>query len=267
VLSAASGVLRIALEQGSLDAEVLPSRGAALHTQNAGESFVVEAHGTEVAVHGTRFRVTLSGERTEVAVSQGQVVVRPLGQQTGTTLDAGMRAEFSAGVVAPAVSPVPAAPASSGSAAAVSAQPRAALRPGRAAVSPGASSRSPAAASTPGVRAGATAAGSRHSPAAAPPSSPSVAPSAGAVESALRAITERVQDCFRRHTSGPSGLGIELSTELAFSVEPSGELLQADFDPPLAPAVEACVAAELEPLRLEPSPEGYRVEREIRLRR
>ena len=78
VLSA-SGVLRIALERGSLDAEVLPSRGAAAQTQYPAESFIVEAQGTEVAVHGTQFRVALSGERTRVTVSQGQVVVRPLG--------------------------------------------------------------------------------------------------------------------------------------------------------------------------------------------
>jgi hypothetical protein len=254
-LSAANGVLRIALEHGSLDAEVLPSHGAAAQTQNPAESFIVEAQGTEVAVHGTRFRVTLSGERTEVAVSQGQVVVRPLGQGAGTLLDAGMSAEFRAGVVAPAV---PAAPAtsSSGSAQAVSAQPRAALRPERAAP-----------ASTPGVSAAPTAGARRPPQLPAPSSSPAHTPSAAVVESALRAITERVQGCFRRHTSGPSELGIELSTDLGFSVEPSGELLQADFEPPLAPAVEACVAAELEQLRLAPSPEGYRVQREIRLSR
>jgi hypothetical protein len=259
VLSA-SGVLRIALERGSLDAEVLPSRGAAAQTQSPAASFIVEAQGIEVAVHGTRFRVTLSGERTEVAVSQGQVVVRPLGQQVGTTLAAGMSAEFRAGVVDPASSPVPATPTTSLPGSAPVPGPRPApLRPERAA---------PSAASAPAAVAEPRAAGaSRNQPAPAPSSSRSGAPSAVSVESALRAITERVQDCFRRHTSGPSELGLELSTELAVSVEPSGELLQADFEPPLAPAVEACVAAELEQLRLARSPEGYRVEREIRLRR
>jgi hypothetical protein len=230
-----SGVLRIALERGSLDAEVLPSPGALTQPQAPAESFIVEAQGTEVAVHGTRFRVTLTGERTRVAVRQGQVVVRPLGQHVGTTLAAGMSAEFRAGVVEPA-----------------------ALRPER----PASAASAPAGKAAPKV-----AASSRNSPAPAPSSSPSHAPSASSVESALRAITERVQDCFRRHTSGPSDLDLELATELTFSVEPNGELLQADFEPPLAPAVEACVAAELEQLRLAPSPEGYRVQREIRLHR
>jgi hypothetical protein len=107
----------------------------------------------------------------------------------------------------------------------------------------------------------------RSEPATAPLPSPSSEPPAALVEPALRAITERVQSCFRRHTPGPQDLGLELSTELVFWVEPSGELLQADFEPPLAPAVEACVATDLGQLRLAPSPEGYRVEREIRLRR
>lgn len=281
VLSAAHGVLRIALEQGSLDAEVLPSPGALTQPRDPAESFIVEARGTEIAVHGTRFVVTLSGQRTRVAVSQGQVVVRPLGQHLGTTLAAGMSAEFRAGVVEPAVPPVPPVPAepatsspSSAPSAAAASSPsgvpgaaapaRAVLRP----VRPLSAAAAPAGKAAPAREAAPQrAASGRHSPLPAPSSRQSQAPSAASVESALRAITERVQDCFRRHTSGPSELAIELATELAFSVEPSGELLQADFEPPLAPAVEACVAAELQPLRLAPSPEGYRVQREIRLHR
>jgi len=266
VLSAASGVLRVALERGSLDAEVVPSLGASAPGPSPAEAFIVEAQGTEVAVHGTRFRVTLSGDHTHVAVSQGQVVVRPLGQRAGTTLAAGMSAEFRAGVVEPPLLPAASASAAprtspSGRAAAGPAPERGSLQRGRAAL--------PAAPASGSGVAPASGAGAGSGSESAPPtaSSPSHAASAVAVEPALRAITERVQSCFRRHTPGPSELRIELSTELAFWVEPSGELLQADFEPPLAPAVEACVAAELGQLRLAPSPEGYRVEREIRLYR
>jgi len=265
VLSAAGGVLRVALEHGSLDAEVVPSGSGSAPGQSPAEAFIVEAQGTEVAVHGTRFRVTLSGDHTHVAVTQGQVVVRPLGQRAGTTLAAGMSAEFRAGVVEPPVLPAASASAaprtSPSGGAAAPAPPRGSLPLGRAAL--------PAAAASGSGAAPASVAGAGSGREAAPPTAPSSsgAASAAAVEPALRAITERVQSCFRRHTPGPSELGIELSTELAFWVEPSGELLQADFEPPLAPAVEACVAAELGQLRLAPSPDGYRVQREIRLRR
>jgi len=80
-------------------------------------------------------------------------------------------------------------------------------------------------------------------------------------------VTEQVQDCFRRELQGSSEVGIEVSTTLALGVEPDGTLLSADFEPPLAPAVERCVAAQLAHLRVSASPAGYRVERNIRLRR
>jgi hypothetical protein len=87
------------------------------------------------------------------------------------------------------------------------------------------------------------------------------------VERSLQAVIEQVQDCFRRELQGSSELGIEAATTLTLGVEPDGTLLSADFEPPLAPAVERCVAAQLAHLRLAESPEGYRVQRNIRLRR
>ena len=80
-------------------------------------------------------------------------------------------------------------------------------------------------------------------------------------------VVGHVQHCFREQLRGSSELGIEASTRLGLWVEPDGELLRADFDPPLAPAIESCVAAQLAHLRVAPSPAGFRVEREIQLRR
>lgn len=63
------GVVRVELERGSLVANVIPSPRK--------ETFVVEASGTRVAVHGTEFRVALVGERVDVSVKEGVVLVGP----------------------------------------------------------------------------------------------------------------------------------------------------------------------------------------------
>lgn len=63
------GIVRVELERGSLHAEVVPSPRK--------ETFVVEAAGTRVAVHGTAFRVALAGERVDVSVTEGVVLVGP----------------------------------------------------------------------------------------------------------------------------------------------------------------------------------------------
>jgi hypothetical protein len=264
--SNAGNVLRISLEQGSLDAEVQPSA--------APESFIVMAAGTEVAVHGTRFRVTLlDGEHVRVAVSQGVVQVRPVSagaaRASGTSLAAGAQADFWAGLSEPAAAATPAAPTA----------PAAPLAPERSRPEPELSA--PPAHAAPAPPAGKPAstpapAGAARHPAAqdralAPPVKPAPAAAGAAppasVQEALQAVTEQVQACFRRELQGSIEVGIEVSTTLALGVEPDGTLLSADFDPPLAPAVERCVAAQLAHLRVAASPDGYRVERNIRLRR
>jgi hypothetical protein len=265
LLSAAGGVLRVSLEQGSLAAEVEPS--------GQPESFVVQARGTEVAVHGTRFVVSVLEERVHVSVTRGQVQVRPvvLGRAvlptSGTLLGPGMQADFWAGATEPpapaaahadtpvlrAVPPLPIAPPAP--------PPARATRPG---VSPSAPApaKPNAAPSVPTVPSSAAWSARAPTPSAAPAAAPSAS-----VEQALQTVTGHVQHCFREQLPGSSELGIEATTRLGLWVEPDGELLRADFDPPLAPAVESCVAAQLAHLRVARSPAGFRVERDIRLRR
>jgi hypothetical protein len=257
-LLSAGGVLRVALDRGSLEAEVQPSSQPA--------SFVVEAGGSEVVVHGTHFRVSLLGASTRVAVTRGEVEVRPIGQGRGTLLGAGMQADFAAGSPTPAA--VPAAPAVEKAAPSPEPGPSAATPHARLPHAPAAANTSNAPAAQP--RAQHTAA-----PVPPPAAAPSAAaaptsgapPSGAAAEQALRAVGEHVQRCFRSNLPGSSELGIEASTQLALWVEPDGDVLRADFEPPLAPAVEACVTVQLAQLKLAQSTDGYRVEREIRLRR
>ena len=277
--SNAGNVLRVSLEQGSLDAEVQPSA--------ASESFIVMAAGTEVAVHGTRFRVTLlGGEHVRVAVSQGVVQVRPVSasaaRPSGTSLAAGAQADFWAGRTEPPAAAEPSAPAAQLTPEPSRSEPELSERitfddhwqSGPAQRTPAAAAPAPIGKQA-NTRAPARAAGhpapadrslARPAVGRAPGATAGAAPSAS-VEEALQAVTEQVQDCFRRELQGSSEVGIEVSTTLALGVEPDGTLLSADFEPPLAPAVERCVAAQLAHLRVSASPAGYRVERNIRLRR
>lgn len=71
----------VVLEQGEIRVNVTPHRalGKALDT------FVVEAAGARIAVHGTTFSVALDGERVLVEVVEGVVSVGPLGKPSSAT--------------------------------------------------------------------------------------------------------------------------------------------------------------------------------------
>jgi len=213
--------------------------------------------------------VSLLEERVQVSVTRGQVQVRPVvsGRAVlptpGTLLGPGMQADFWAGRTEP---PAPAAPHPDSSVRqAVPPLPNAppAPPPARAA-----RPSAPAAAKPNAAPSAVTAPSSAASSAQAPtPSAAPAAASSASVEQALETVTQHVQHCFRAQLPGSSEIGIEALTRLGLWVEPDGELLRADFDPPLAPTVESCVAAQLEHLRVAHSPAGFRVERDLRLRR
>ena len=245
---AGTGVLCVELEHGALSAVVTPSRA---------ESFIVRAGGTEVAVHGTRFRVELDERRVIVSVSEGEVEVRPLARTTRARLTAGMSAVFVAGV--PELAALASEPVS---------PPEAVL--------PEAVLPAPAVASAPAGPARKSVASAQRSasaprrsvppPGAEPPASAAAAEVPAAVrDAAIARVTEHIQDCFRRHTSGQGPVSIEAATQVSLEVQPSGLILGVSLDPPLAPQVEACVASALATLNLGASEAGYRVKREIRL--
>lgn len=263
---AGDGVLCVELEHGALSAVVSPSRA---------ESFMVRARGTEVAVHGTRFRVEMDERRVVVSVTEGVVEVRPLERSTRARLTAGMRAAFVSGVpeadalVAPALT-APAAPERSSDPAApvpvAPASPASQTSPEReaAAVAPARKS----AAAEPALRNVPRSASASRGSAPAAGTEPQVSAAqvpAAVMDAAIARVTEQIQGCFRRHTSGQGPVSIEAATHVSLEVQPSGLILGVSLDPPLAPQVEACVASALATLNLGASEAGYRVEREIRL--
>jgi hypothetical protein len=81
------GVVLVKLDRGALVARVVPSLRR--------ETFVVEAAGTRVAVHGTAFRVALTKDRVDVSVDEGVVLVGSREHPgSGQSLTANQRSAF-----------------------------------------------------------------------------------------------------------------------------------------------------------------------------
>jgi|GEM_PF-1771287 len=236
LLSAPEGVVHVELEHGVLSALVTPSLEP--------ESFVVQARGTAVSVHGTRFEMALGElDRVTVRVTEGVVHVGAFGGNGATVLRAGMQADFVRGVrqaetpgtTSPAVAGVeamaPGAPAPAG---------KVGGGPGRGSVP--------------------------HDARLVPPRASRPAPPA-LVERALEQVSASIQACFRDHTAAAGEIRIEVSTRLVLSVQSDGRILTVALDPPLSPLVEQCVTDALDRVELGRTESGYRVERELHLLR
>lgn len=254
------GALRIELEHGTLTASVEPGGSA--------ESFIVQARGTVVAVHGTRFEVAIEAERVRVSVSSGVVEVRPLNGGSRHLLSAGMRGSFVRGVLSPELDRAPREEF------ARSRQPEAESQAMSGVQLPSPlAPRSPLAPPSP-PPSRSSEAERRPAPASAEPSASQAPKAAPApltfapdelIQRATVRVTERIESCFRRHTPRQGPVSIQVATHLSLRVQPSGLLLEVSLDPPLAPLVERCVARELGDLNLGVSQSGFRVEREIRV--
>jgi hypothetical protein len=87
------------------------------------------------------------------------------------------------------------------------------------------------------------------------------------VERGVSRLLEAAQGCFVRHTAAGSGVQVSTQTNLRFVVQPGGAVQARSFEPPLAPAVESCLHAELAKLRFAPSRYGIELSRSLELRR
>jgi len=86
------GALVLELEQGAVEAEVVPIAN--------GEAFAVDIAGSRVAVHGTHLRVARAGEHVVVDLNEGVVSVGEaprVGSVLGALVTAPAHAEFAAG--------------------------------------------------------------------------------------------------------------------------------------------------------------------------
>jgi hypothetical protein len=230
VLAEKNEHITVRLERGSLLAAVVPTLKP--------ESFVVEAAGARIAVHGTVFRVELEGERVIVQVREGTVAVGPRGAVPTFFLKAPAHGDFAADGRSGNIDGRPL-----GESAERRAEPLR-LAPVRSAM-PVPSSAAPAASSTelPGE------------------------PSISDIETGVARIVEVAADCFSRNTKSPEGVQITVRTALSLQITSAGGVADLDFQPPLSPDVEQCATGGISQVTFIASKQGAKVTRMLELKR
>jgi hypothetical protein len=223
--------ITLRLERGSVLSEVVSSPRP--------ETFVVEAAGARIAVHGTVFRVALEGERVIVQVREGTVAVGPLGAVPGFFLKAPAHGDFAADGRSGSIDGRPL-----GESEDRRAQP---LRVGPA--------RAPGAA-----------------PSSSGPAAPSDVvlpnePSISDIEAGIARIVDATSDCFSRNTKSTEGVQITVRTALSLQIDASGSVSEVDFQPPLSPDVEQCAVDNISQVAFAASKQGAKVTRMLELKR
>jgi hypothetical protein len=224
--------ITVALERGSVLSEVVPSPKP--------ETFVVEAAGTRVAVHGTVFRVGLEGGRVIVQVSEGTVAVGPIGGAPGFLLEAPARGDF----------------ALDGRSGNIDGRPASRQTEERR-VGPLKIARPRAPSATP------TGSPPVPSSSAEPPNEPSI----NDIELGVARVVEVASDCFRSHTQSTDGVQITVRTALSLQIAGSGAVSNVGFQPPLSPDAERCAQEGISRIAFAPSQQGATVTRMLELKR
>jgi len=227
--------ISLRLERGSVLSEVVPSAKP--------ETFVVEAAGARIAVHGTVFRVSLEGQRVLVQVREGVVAVGPRGSAPAFLLKAPAAGDFSA----------------DGRSGNIDGQPVGEPEAPRSERLKQARARTSSAVTAENVPAPDTAA----SDAAPLPNEPSI----DEIEKGIARIVDVTSDCFRRYTQSADGVQITVRTALSLRIAATGAVTDAQFQPPLSPDAAACAATSISHIAFAPSAQGTQVTRLLELKR
>ena len=218
------GALILALEQGAVEAQVVPVP--------AGEAFAVDVEGSRVAVHGTHLRVAREGGRVVVDLNEGVVSVGAAprtGALLGTLVNAPAHLEFMAADAAGTLTQThdPSAVRAPESQPPVAAKVAVASRRPAASASP--------APSTPAGQTGEVRPEARNAAGAT-----RQAPVASSVEpSPEAAISNAVRRCMAERPHDDN-VTVVVNTTLRLDLADDGTVRFARFDPPVAPDVNAC---------------------------
>jgi ferric-dicitrate binding protein FerR (iron transport regulator) len=257
-LLAKGDIVTVRLDHGSVTSRVTKSSRT--------ETFAVEAADVRVAAHGTEFVVSLGADGVSVSVTEGSVLVGPR-EEPGTgqllispsarryTL-AGAAVEDDHGLDMLGARPT----RSRGTA---TAEPAAS-----AAASAQASGSHLALESTPKKSAlKRTTAPASSSEAAAEEDQRPTDPSSDGLERATTSVMRLTQRCFKERTIAGEGVRVTAQTSLTFRTLPQGGVNRVVFEPPLSPAVQACVNAGMSAIQTEATRNGFQVSRTVDLER
>ena len=254
-LLASGELVTVRLDRGAVTSRVTKSSRT--------ETFAVEAADVRVAAHGTEFIVLLGADGVSVSVTEGSVLV-------------GLREEPGTGqlLISPAAKRYTLAGLPLAGGAGLGAL--GALRAGGSGRPDTAidSSASSSGATDPGavLAAGAPkhAAAHKLEPAEAAPVEENLAPeqpSSEGLDTATMAVQFLTQTCFKERTIAGEGVRVTAQSSLTFRTLPQGGVSKVVFEPPLSPAVQACVSAGMGAIRTEATRHGFQVSRGIDLER
>jgi ferric-dicitrate binding protein FerR (iron transport regulator) len=222
--------ITVHLEHGSVLSEVVPNPKP--------ETFIVEAAGARIAVHGTVFRVSLEGGRVIVQVREGTVAVGPLGGVPAFFLKAPAHGDF----------------AVDGRSGSIDGRPLGESKERRAEplkLTPLRSSAGPISSAPSSIAS------------AELPNEPSI----NDIEVGIARIVDATSDCFAHHTQSAEGVQITVRTALSLKIQSSGGVADVDFQPPLSPDAEECAAASISQVTFAASKQGAKVTRMLELKR
>jgi hypothetical protein len=221
--------ITVRLERGSVLSKVVPNPKP--------ETFIVEAAGTRIAVHGTLFSVALAGGHVIVQVREGTVAVGPLGGVPAFLLTAGTTGDFAADGRSGTINGLPVRESKSRPTGHHKQTPRPADSTASNTLAPVAS--------------------------ADPPHEPSI----NDIETGIARVVEATSDCFTRFTQSTDGVQITVHTALSLKILDSGAVSEVDFQPALSPGAEECAAANIAEVRFAASQQGTSVTRMLELKK
>lgn len=229
VLAGRDERITVRLERGSVLSKVVPNPKP--------ETFVVEAAGTRVAVHGTLFSVALTGGHVVVQVREGIVAVGPLGGVPAFLLTAGTTGDFAADGRSGSINGRPVHESKS----------------------------RPPAPKKPKLASAASATASAPVPVAS--AELPIEPSISDIETGIAHIVDGTSDCFARFTQSTDGVQITVHTAISLKILDTGAVAEVDFQPPLSPDAEECAAANISEVRFAASKQGASVTRMLELKK
>ncbi|HTQ06575.1 MAG TPA: FecR domain-containing protein [Polyangiaceae bacterium] len=260
-LLANGDIVTVRLDRGSVTSRVVKSSRT--------ETFAVEAADVRVAAHGTEFTVSLGADGVSVSVTEGSVLVGPREEPGQGQLlispaakrytHAGLPIEDDSGLEALGGRRSPShvedgATAADGATGASAAQGRLALE-------------APASAKKPGARKAANEPEAGDATAASDLDQRPSEPTAAGLEAATTSVMRLTQACFKERTIAGEGVRVTAQTSVTFRTLPEGGVNRVVFEPPLSPAVQACVNAGMSAIQTEGTRNGFQVSRSIDLER
>jgi ferric-dicitrate binding protein FerR (iron transport regulator) len=259
-LLANGDVITIRLDRGSVTSRVTKSSRT--------ETFAVEAADVRVAAHGTEFVVSLGADGVSVSVTEGSVLVGPREEPGSGQLlispsarrytlvgqavddDSGLEALGGARPSHSKLTSAEPAASSAASGAAIGATPAARL-----------------ALETNAKKAALKKAALPTPDGSAEEDLQPTDPTPEGLERTTVSVMRLTQACFKERTIAGEGVRVTAQTSITFRTLPQGGVNRVVFEPPLSPAVQACVNAGMSAIQTEATRNGFQVSRTVELER